>query len=133
MARRSNPDQLDLFGETPQAADIVPAPRTAPKVGFGGKADAVVEVLDQVHNGRFGLMSATDRVVYLDGEGRCRHASEADATVVESLVAQRYAKPAYVEHMRHGVINKAVALLVLTPGGLGLLRRSSVLRTRTPR
>ena len=132
MARRSDPGQLDLFGETPQAVEIVPAPRQEPKTGFGGKADLVVEVLDQVHNGRFGLLESNDRVVHLDGDGHCRHASNADASTVESFIVQRYVKPAGVESLRHGAVRRNVVLLVLTPGGRGLLRRSSILQTRRP-
>lgn len=128
------PGQIDLFGGTVEEAAATSTPaRAVVKSGFGGKADAVLEVLDQIHNGRFGRLMGTDRVVRLDGEGRCRHALEADASVVEHLVAQRYAKVTDIESVRHGALTKSVELLTLTPGGLGLLSRSSRLRAGKPR
>lgn len=131
--RRTDPGQLDLFGGTPESAAIAPVARTAPAVGFGGQADAVVEVLHEVHDGRYGLLGANDRVVHLDGDGHCRYAPDEVAAVVESLVAQRYAKPSYVEVARHGVIPKTVTTLTPTSAGLKLLTRSSSLFTRGSR
>lgn len=131
MARRGDPGQLDLFGDSTPVD--VPAPRQGPKTGFGGKADAVVELLDQVHQGRFGVLESTDRVVCIDAERHCWHAPAVDAAMVESLIAQRYAKPVDVEPLLHGAVRRNVVLLALTPGGRGLLRRSSILQTKRPR
>ncbi|MGW4214809.1 hypothetical protein ACWEIJ_42970 [Lentzea sp. NPDC004789] len=127
---RTIPGQLDLFAG---AADTTPAPLPAPRSGYGGKADLVIEVLDEVHNGRYGRLDGTDRVVHLDGDGHCRHAPDGLCDVVESLLAQRFVKLDSPAPVRHGVIVKTVYPLKLTPGGLGLLRRSTMLRTRTPR
>lgn len=131
---KANRDQIDLFGGALGQAAANPAPaKPAVRLGFGGKADAALEVLDQVHNGRYGRIEDNERIVYLDGENRCRHALDADAVIVESLLRQRYVKPTYVETMRHGAIAKLVEVLAPTTGGLGLLTRSSVLRTKGPR
>jgi hypothetical protein len=132
MARRAIPGQLDLFAGAPDATLGTPAAPPAPRSGFGGKADLVIEVLDEVHNGRYGRLEANERVVRLDGEGHCRYAPDGLCAVLESLLAQRFVKPGSLVPVWHGVISKSVELFTLTPGGHGLLTRSTVLRTRRP-
>ncbi|SFR29352.1 hypothetical protein SAMN04488564_118153 [Lentzea waywayandensis] len=133
MKRVDAPHQIDLFGDRPEAAATSTNLPTVVTCGFGGKADAAAEVLGEVGEGRYGLIEGTQRIVWLDGEGRCRHALNDVAEIVESLLAQRYAKLTYVETMRHGAIAKPVCLIALTPGGGGLHRRWSALHGRRSR
>lgn len=133
MKRAKDPDQIDLFGDQLEAAATPKAPATVVPCGFGGMADMAAEVLGKVGEGRYGFIEATRRVVWLDGEGHCRYALAGVAEVVESLMAQRYAKLTYVETMRHGAIAKPVCLIALTLCGQGLRRRWSSLYGRRKR
>ncbi|TWP53213.1 hypothetical protein FKR81_04375 [Lentzea tibetensis] len=127
--RRTSPGQLDLF----TADSVAPAPATPESrkeisAGFGGQVDTVAEVLGEIHDGRYGRLDATDRIVWLDGDGHCRHAPDGDAEAVESLLAQRYAILGPVTTQLQGVIRKDVYLIKLTPGGDGLRIRWSRLK-----
>lgn len=140
MARRgapvvNDPGQIDLFGGAPvEAAGTLPT-KSAPNVkfGFGGKPDVVAEVLAEIRDARYGRLEVNDRIVRIEYGERCRYAADSEADVVESLLAQRYARLGTVMSLRHGVIAKEVYVLVLTPGGRGLLERWSALRIRRPR
>ncbi|MEJ2854884.1 MULTISPECIES: hypothetical protein [unclassified Saccharothrix] len=117
MARRSNPDQIDLFADQEnQPVSAAPVERGRP-AGYGGTPDLMVWVLDEIHDGRLGQIDRSDRIVRLDGDGHCRHADDDVSAVVESLLGQRYAALGEFTTQLHGVIRKNVNLVKLTNAG----------------
>lgn len=117
MVRRDVPSQLDLFGGgVDQQQPASTSERTTP-AGFGGTPDLMVEVLDDIHDGRIGRFDANDRVVRLDGDGHCRHAEDDVTAVVESLITQRYAADGEFTTQLHGAIRKNVNTVKLTNSG----------------
>lgn len=128
MARRPNPDQFDLFtDQADQPATAAPVQRGT-RSGYGGTPDLMVEVLDEIHDGRIGQFDGNDRVVRLDGDGHCRHTEEDTAAVVESLISQRYAESGEFTSQLHGVVRKKVHLVKLTNAGHKVRTRWSHLR-----
>lgn len=127
MARRVDPRQGDLFADQPEivAVAVVDDMPVQPS-GLGGSVDQLALLLNEVHDGRYGLLDATGRAVEVDGDHHCRH-TEAEATL-ECLLRQRYLKEADQVECRHGVIARPVTLLRLTPAGEKLRRRWSHLR-----
>jgi hypothetical protein len=123
------PGQIDLFSGTPTEAAATPTPATV-RSGFGGKAGVVAEVLVEIRDQRYGRMDCNDRIVCIEHGERCRYAPGAEAEVVESLVAQQYARPTSHVQLRHGVINRDVYPITLTPTGRKLVERWSALRIR---
>ena len=82
-------------------------------------------VLDDIRDERIGQFDTSGRVVVLDGDGHCRHADDDVATVVESLIKQRYAAQGEFTMQKHGVISKNVYLVALT--GMGMLATTGVI------
>ncbi|MBN6039122.1 hypothetical protein [Amycolatopsis sp. 195334CR] len=128
-------DQLDLFG-TPPTPTGRPAPgRQCPPVrqrgqrSTAGNPAVTVDVLAEVHEGRYGLLDDTDRVVVFEDSDRVRMALDEDA--VHQLLAQGYAqrRPLYdTVSCYHGVVRRPVLGLRLTKRGRSLLARWSALR-----
>ncbi|MCS7483104.1 hypothetical protein ACFFQW_43775 [Umezawaea endophytica] len=116
MARRSDPGQFDLFGDAPEVVTAPPVERGTP-AGYGGQPDVLVHVLDDVHDGRYGEIDPTGRVVRLDGDGHCRHADDDVTTIVEHLVSQRFAEQGEFTSQLQGVIRRKVYKFKLTSAG----------------
>ena len=116
MTRRRNTAQLDLFGDAPEEVTAPPVERDTP-AGFGGQPDVLVLVLDGIHDGKYGEVDPSGRVVKLDGEGHCLHADDDVTTIVEHLLAQRFAEQGEFTMQRHGAIWRKVYLLKLTTAG----------------
>ena len=127
MARRMDPRQGDLFADQPEIVAVA-AVKDVPvqSSGLGGSVDQLALLLNEVHDGRYGLLDTTGRAVEVDGDQRCRH-TEAEATL-DCLLRQRYLKEADQVQCRHGVIARPVTMLRLTPAGEKLRRRWSHLR-----
>lgn len=127
MARRVDPRQGDLFADQPEVA-VVAAVEPVPvqPSGLGGSVDQLALLLNEVHDGRYGLLDATGRAVEVDGDQHCRH-TESEA-MLDCLLRQRYLKEADQVQCRHGVIARPVILLRLTSAGEKLRRRWSHLR-----
>lgn len=123
-----DPGQADLFAaDWKQAAVDSGSARVTP-AGLGGTPDLVAMVLDDIRDERIGQFDTSGRVVVLDGDGHCRHADDDVATVVESLIKQRYAAQGEFTMQKHGVISKNVYLVALTSIGDKTRTRWSHLR-----
>ncbi|MFD7653378.1 hypothetical protein ACFV4N_05300 [Actinosynnema sp. NPDC059797] len=117
MASREASGQLDLFATSADKPEAAPPVEQGRPAGFGGTPDLVVEVLDDIHDGRIGRLDSNDRVVRLDGDGHCRHAEDDVTAVVESLIDQRYAADGEFTSQLHGVIRRNVNTVKLTNSG----------------
>ncbi|GAA0614281.1 hypothetical protein GCM10010174_34910 [Kutzneria viridogrisea] len=127
MARRADPSQLDLFGDTNiTVTPVVVASTSVQPSGLGGSVDLVAQVLVEVHDGRYGLLDSSGRAVEVDGDQHCRY-TDADG-LLDSLRVQGYLRESDTVSCRHGVIAKPVTLLKLTGAGEKLRRRWSHLR-----
>ncbi|MFE9745989.1 hypothetical protein ACFYOT_13860 [Saccharothrix saharensis] len=124
-----DPGQVDLFADDWQQAAATPEPKPVAPAGFGGTPDLVPQVLNDITAGVIGQLERSGRVVVLDGDGRCRHADDDVATVVESLVKQRYAAEGEFTTQLHGVIRKNVYVVALTNSGQAIRARWSNLRS----
>ncbi|WP_367131161.1 hypothetical protein [Saccharothrix sp. HUAS TT1] len=123
-----DPGQVDLFADDWKQAAAAPESKPVPLAGFGGTPDLVPQVLDSISAGSVGQFDSSGRVVVLDGDGHCRHADDDIATVVESLIKQRYAAQGEFTTQLHGVIRKNTYVLDLTNSGHAIRARWSSLR-----
>ncbi|WP_211764850.1 hypothetical protein [Kutzneria sp. CA-103260] len=114
-----------MFADQPEVVVATVDPVPVQPSGLGGSVDQLALLLNEVHDGRYGLLDATGRAVEVDGDQRCRH-TEAEATL-DCLLRQRYLKESDQVECRHGVIARPVTLR-LTPAGERLRRRWSHLR-----
>ncbi|MGC7101601.1 hypothetical protein ACPZ19_43590 [Amycolatopsis lurida] len=131
-------DQLDLFGTPPTPADRPPPGRQCPPTrqrgqrSNAGKPAVAVDVLAEVHEGRYGLLDDTDRVVLFEDNDHVRLALDEDA--VHELMAQGYVQRRPMrdtESCLHGAIRRPVLGLRLTKRGRSLLARWTALRPLT--
>jgi hypothetical protein len=124
-------DQLDLFGgDDPAPAGPVPAP-TLPSTRLtpGGSPDRVVRVLQDIRDGRLGMLDTTGQIVEFYGDGN-RVRLFPDDDVAAALLDQRYAQEKSNRDRvtcKHGAISRPVTPLRLTPDGKRLLLRWSSL------
>jgi hypothetical protein len=116
MARRTDPGQFELFADQPAQVAPVKVDHGTPS-GYGGQPDVLVRVLDEIHDGRYGQIDPSGRVVVLDGDGHCRHPDDELTTIVEHLVAQRFAGQGEFTTQLHGAIRKNIYLVKLTNAG----------------
>jgi hypothetical protein len=116
MARRANSGQFDLFADQPDEITAPKVERGTPS-GYGGQPDVLVQVLDEIHDSRYGQIDQSGRVVVLDGDGHCRHPHDDVTTIVEHLVAQRFAEQGEFTTQLHGAIRKNIYLVKLTNAG----------------
>ncbi|MCS7476388.1 hypothetical protein ACFFQW_04410 [Umezawaea endophytica] len=115
-ARRTNVGQFDLFADAPEVTPAPAVERGTP-AGYGGQPDVLVLVLDDIHDGKYGEIDPTGRVVRLDGDGHCRHADDDVTTIVEHLVSQRFAEQGEFTSQLQGVIRRKVYKFKLTTAG----------------
>jgi hypothetical protein len=125
-------DQLGLFGDDadhpatgPAAtAGRLPASARSP----GGSPVRVVGVLQDVRDGRLGVLDATGRVVEFYGDDQVRYSPDEDVTgglIIQGYIAETGDR--YRVTCRHGAIRRPVTPLRLTPDGKRLLLRWSSL------
>lgn len=96
----------------------------------GGSPARAHELLVDVQEGRYALLDTTDRVVRVSGEGRVRHASADDESVIVSLLASRFVAEAPAREatvVRHGAVTRPITPLRLTSAGRQLVSRWSAL------
>ncbi|MFI5589829.1 hypothetical protein ACIA5G_32600 [Amycolatopsis sp. NPDC051758] len=132
MTRRTDPGQLGLFGTPTPAPPPAPGRACPPArgrrktLGTPGNPLVAKDVLAEVHDGRFGLLDDTDRVMVLDGEGHCRAAQDDD--IVMHLMSIGYIERSPARETiscLHGVVRKPVLPLRLTRRGRDMLQRWS--------
>jgi hypothetical protein len=120
VSRRQVPGQADLFGD--QADKFVPVPEPRGTVsGYGGQPDAVMEVLSEIRDQRYGIIEKTGRVVEINVDRVCRH-SEVEEIILH-LQKQRYVDEGEMIPCRHGAIIKPVNRFKLTKAGRNLYNR----------
>lgn len=124
--------QMGLFGPDPEPG---PAPASdasqpaaqskATRPNPGGSPARAVRVMQDVRDGRLGVLDVSDRVVEFYGDGlQVRFFPDED--VAAALIAQRYVTGMGDRHRlncRHGAILRPVTPLRLTPEGKRLLLR----------
>jgi hypothetical protein len=118
--RRNDPEQQDLFGESSDEVVPVKEPRGVP-AGYGGQPDMVMEVLNEILDGRYGVIEKTGRVVEVTADRTCRLSEVED--IVLNLQQQRYIEEGEMVACRHGAIIKPVNRFKLTKSGTTLRRR----------
>lgn len=123
-----DPGQAGLFADDWKRAAATSGQKPVAVAGFGGTPDLVPQVLADITAGLVGQLDPSGRVVVLDGDGHCRHADDDVATVVESLIKQRYAAQGEFTTQLHGVIRKNAYVLALTNSGHAMRARWSNLR-----
>jgi hypothetical protein len=140
MTRRPEPDQFDMFAGPEQSTDQgtrqcrrpAPAPRGRTRSRQPITPDRVVPALADVHEGRFGLLDDTDRVMVFEDHDRVRAALDDD--LIGSLMWQGYVERRPhrdTVSCRHGAIRRPVTPLRLTKQGHTLLARWGALKPLT--
>lgn len=122
--------QLDLFGGSdpapadPAPAAVLPSTRMTP----GGSPARVVRVLQDIRDGRLGMLDTTGQIVEFHGDDRVRLSPDDD--VAAALLDQRYAAEKSNRDRvtcKHGAISRPVTPLRLTTDGKRLLLRWAAL------
>ncbi|HWO66676.1 MAG TPA: hypothetical protein VNO31_42265 [Umezawaea sp.] len=126
-ARRKDVGQFDLFADAPEVTPAPPVEHGTP-AGYGGQPDVLVHVLDDIHDGKYGEIDPSGRVVRLDGDGHCRHADDDVTTIVEHFVSQRFAEQGEFTSQLQGVIRRKVYKFKLTTAGRKIRTRWFYLR-----
>lgn len=132
MSRR-NPGQLDLFGPvapapSPTSGRQCPPARQGRRKPPGTPGNPLVakDVLAELHEGRFGLLDDTDKVMVFEDTEHVRAALDED--IVLHLLSIGYVDRAPARETvscLHGVIRRPVLPLRLTRRGRDMLQRWS--------